>query len=240
MAQPPESKLYLPRRRFIQVSGLSVLGLLMGGCGASLYDEVVFKATEPINEWVEQLLFKPYKLIPEFSIRAIEPDALLINTFDATPQLDPQKFRLKVDGEVARPLSLSLAEIEAMPLRTMTIRHICVEGWSAIVQWGGIQLREIIARVQPASTVRYVYFSSADGYYESWDLASTVHPQTLLAYQMNGQPLPVENGAPLRLASPVKLGYKQSKWITQITFLTEKPKMLGYWEDQGYEWYAGI
>jgi DMSO/TMAO reductase YedYZ molybdopterin-dependent catalytic subunit len=165
---------------------------------------------------------------------------LLINTFDATPQLDPQQFRLKVGGEVAYPLSLSLAEIEKMPLTTMTIRHICVEGWSAIVQWAGIQLRELVKRVQPTSTVRYVYFKSADGYYESWDLDSVLHPQTLLAYQKNGQPLPLENGAPLRLASPIKLGYKQSKWITQISFLSNKPKMLGYWEDQGYEWYAGI
>lgn len=240
MAQPPTSKLYLPRRRFMQVSGLSSLGLLLGGCGASLYDEAIFKATEPLNERVEQFLFKPHKLIPEFPVSAIEPEALLINTFDATPLLDPQKFRLKVDGEVTYPLSLSLGEIEQMPLTTMTIRHICVEGWSAIVQWAGIQLRELVQRSQPKPTVRYVYFKSADGYYESWDLDSVLHPQTLLAYQKNGQPLPIENGAPLRLASPVKLGYKQSKWITQITFLTNKPKMLGYWEDQGYEWYAGI
>lgn len=240
MAQPPASKLYLPRRRFMQVSGLSTLGLLLGGCGASLFDDAIFKATEPLNERVEQFLFKPHKLIPEFPVSAIEPEALLINTFDATPQLDPQKFRLKIDGEVTYPLSLSLGEIEQMPLTTMTIRHICVEGWSAIVQWAGIQLRELVQRSQPKSTVRYVYFKSADGYYESWDLDSVLHPQTLLAYQKNGQPLPIENGAPLRLASPVKLGYKQSKWITQITFLTNKPKMLGYWEDQGYEWYAGI
>jgi DMSO/TMAO reductase YedYZ molybdopterin-dependent catalytic subunit len=88
--------------------------------------------------------------------------------------------------------------------------------------------------------VRYVYFKSADGYYESWDIASALHPQTLMAYQKNGETLPVDNGAPLRLASPIKLGYKLSKWVTQITFLSKKPKTLGYWEDQGYEWFAGI
>jgi DMSO/TMAO reductase YedYZ molybdopterin-dependent catalytic subunit len=240
MAHSPKSNLYLPRRRFLQISGLSAIAATMAGCGVSLYDETVFKVTEPLNEQVEQLLFKPHKLIPEFPASTIEPEALLINTFDTAPQLNPQRFRLQIDGEVAHPLLLSLDAIAKMPLATMTIRHICVEGWSAIVQWAGIRLRDLVQQVQPAPTVRYVYFKSADGYYESWDLNSVMHPQTLLAHQKNGQPLPVENGAPLRLASPIKLGYKQSKWITQITFLTQKPKLLGYWEDQGYEWYAGI
>jgi DMSO/TMAO reductase YedYZ molybdopterin-dependent catalytic subunit len=240
MSQLGVPKLYLPRRRFLQISGVSTLGLLLGGCGNSLFDDVVQKATEPLNESVEALLFNPQKLVPEFPPSAIEPKALLINTFDFTPKIDPEKFRLKVDGEVANPLSLSLAELEKIPLRTMTIRHVCVEGWSAIVQWAGVRLRDIVALAKPGANVRYVYFKSADGYYESWDIDSALHPQTLLAYQKNGQPLPVENGAPLRLASPIKLGYKQSKWITQITLLSQKPKMLGYWEDQGYEWFAGL
>jgi DMSO/TMAO reductase YedYZ molybdopterin-dependent catalytic subunit len=83
-------------------------------------------------------------------------------------------------------------------------------------------------------------FKSADGYYESWDIDSALHPQTLLAYQKNGEPLPVDNGAPLRLASPVKLGYKQSKWVTQVTLISDLPAMKGFWEDQGYEWYGGL
>ncbi len=110
----------------------------------------------------------------------------------------------------------------------------------AIAQWGGVKLRELAVLAQPSSKARYVYFKSADGYYESWDIASALHPQTLMAYQKNGETLPVDNGAPLRLASPIKLGYKLSKWVTQITFLSEKPKTLGYWEDQGYEWFGGI
>lgn len=240
MSQFDPPQLYLPRRRFLQVSGLSGLGLLLGGCGISLWDDLAQKATEPLNETVEAWLLNPQKLVPEFPSSAIEPEALIVNTFDFTPEIDPYRFRLTIDGEVNHPLSLSLADIEAMPLTTMTIRHICVEGWSAIVQWGGVKLRDLFALVQPSAQVKYVYFKSADGYYESWDLASALHPQTLLAYQKNGQALPVENGAPLRLASPIKLGYKQSKWITQVTFLAQKPKMLGYWEDQGYEWFAGL
>jgi DMSO/TMAO reductase YedYZ molybdopterin-dependent catalytic subunit len=98
----------------------------------------------------------------------------------------------------------------------------------------------LIQLAQPKPGARYVYFKSADGYYESWDLASSVHPQTLMAYQKNGQPLPIENGAPLRLAAPIKLGYKQSKWVTQITLVNELLPTKGYWEDFGYEWFAGI
>jgi DMSO/TMAO reductase YedYZ molybdopterin-dependent catalytic subunit len=165
---------------------------------------------------------------------------LIVNTFDFTPKIDQKEFRLTVDGEVNNPLSLSMIEVQKMPLTSMTIRHVCVEGWAAIVQWGGVRLRDIVSLVQPSKNVRYIYFKSADGYYESWDLASAVHPQTLLAYQKKGQPLPIENGAPLRLASPIKLGYKQSKWITQITLLSKKPPTLGYWEDQGYEWFGGL
>ena len=94
----------------------------------------------------------------------------------------------------------------------MVIRHVCVEGWAAIVQWGGIRLRDLAALVEPKAGVHYVYFQSADGYYESWDLDSALHPQTLMAYQKNGQPIPVENGAPLRL-------YHFAKCLIEMRFL---------------------
>jgi len=103
-----------------------------------------------------------------------------------------------------------------------------------------VRLRDIVALAQPKANVRYVYFKSADGYYESWDIASALHPQTLLGYQKNGKPLSIDNGAPLRLASPIKLGYKQSKWITQITLVNHLLPSKGYWEDLGYEWFAGL
>ena len=230
----------LLRRHFLQLSGLSSLSLLLGGCGTSLKEDVVSKISEPFNQRVETLLFNPRKLAPEFPASAIEPDALLINTFDFTPQLDPTTFRLIVDGEVNNPLSLSMAEIQKLPLTSMIIRHVCVEGWAAIVQWGGVRLRDIMHLAQPKANVRYVYFKSADGYYESWDLASASHSQTLMAYQKNSQPLSVENGAPIRLASPIKLGYKQSKWVTRITLVNHLLPARGYWEDLGYEWYAGL
>lgn len=229
----------LLRRQFLQ-SGVSSISLLMSGCASSLFEDVVGKISEPLNQPVEALLFNPQKLAPEFPPSAIEPDALIINTFDFTPKIDPATFRLTVDGEVNNPFSLNMADIQQMPLTSMTIRHVCVEGWAAIVQWGGVRLRELIHLAQPKANVRYVYFKSADGYYESWDLASAAHPQTLMAYQKNGGPLSVGNGAPIRLASPIKLGYKQSKWVTRITLVSDLLPIRGYWEDKGYEWYAGL
>jgi len=230
----------LLRRRFLQLSGLSGISLVLGGCGSNLFAETVNDAFEPLNQRVETLLFKPQTPVPEFPPSAIEPDALLINSFGETPRLNPATFRLVIDGEVNNPLSLSMDEIRRMPLTSMIIRHVCVEGWAAIVQWGGVRLRDLVQLVQPKSSARYVYFQSADGYSESWDLDSVLHPQTLMAYQKNDRPLPVDNGAPLRLASPVKLGYKQSKWVTRLTLVNELMPSKGYWEDRGYEWYAGL
>jgi len=230
----------LQRRQFLQLSGLSSLGLLLNGCGSSLFEEIAGKTFEPLNQNIETLLLNPQKPVPEFPASAIEPNALIVNTFDFTPQIDPTAFRLIIDGEVNNPLSLSLEDIQQMPLTSMTIRHVCVEGWAAIVQWGGVRLRDLVSLAQPKVNVGYVYFKSADGYYESWDIASALHPQTLMAYQKNSQPLSIDNGAPLRLASPIKLGYKQSKWVTRIALLSHLLPSKGYWEDRGYEWFAGL
>ncbi|UUO17652.1 molybdopterin-dependent oxidoreductase [Dolichospermum heterosporum] len=228
------------RRKFLQISGLSSMSLLLGGCGTPMFADFVGKLSEPLNQKFEELIFQSQKPVPEFLPSQIEPSQLIINSFKSTPIIDLEKYRLIIDGEVNHPLSLSMADIQALPLTSMIIRHVCVEGWAAIVQWGGIRLREIIALSQPKSQVKYAYFKSADGYYESWDIASALHPQTLLAYQKNGAALPVENGAPLRLASPIKLGYKQSKWVTRVTLTSKLSNAKGYWEDMGYEWFAGL
>ena len=238
--EPMQRDRLLLRRRFLQLSGFSSLSLLLSGCGIRLFEEVVGQAFEPLNQRLEELLLNPQQPVPEFSINAIEPEALIINSYRFTPKIDTVKFRLLVEGDVNNPLSLSMADIQEMPHTSMIIRHVCVEGWAAIVQWGGLQLRDIVALAKPKSNVRYIYFESADGYYESWDIASALHPQTLMAYEKNGQPLPVENGAPLRLASPIKLGYKQSKWVTRIVLVEKLLPIKGYWEDQGYEWFAGL
>jgi DMSO/TMAO reductase YedYZ molybdopterin-dependent catalytic subunit len=229
----------ISRRQLLQWSGLSSASLLLNGCGSSLGSSEIGQAFEPLNQATQALLLSQ-KPVPEFPVSAIEPNKLLINTFDQTPQLDPANYRLQIEGEVNHPMLLSLTDLQAMPLTSMVIQHVCVEGWAAIVQWGGVRLHELLRLTQPKSSVRYVYFKSADGYYESWDLASAMHPQTLMVYQKNGQPLSIDNGAPLRLASPIKLGYKQSKWVTQIVLLNQLMPAKGYWVDQGYEWFGGL
>jgi DMSO/TMAO reductase YedYZ molybdopterin-dependent catalytic subunit len=230
----------MSRRQLLQLSGLSGIGLLLNGCRSADFAEGVGKAIDPLNQRVEELLLRPQALALEYPISSIQPKELRINSFDATPQIDPATFKLVIDGAVEQPMQLSMSDLQKMPLQSMIIRHICVEGWAAIVQWGGVRLRDLITLAKPQSSARYVYFTSGDGYYDSWDMPSALHPQTLLAYQMNGQPLPQENGAPLRLAAPIKLGYKQSKWVTKVTLMNQLPSKKGYWEDQGYEWFGGL
>ncbi len=232
----PDDTDFVPRRRFLTLAGA---GLLTIGFG-SLAEGLVGGLSEPLNQQVESLIFRSQQPVPEFPISAIEPDKLIVNTFKFTPAIDPVTYRLTIDGEVNRPLSLSMTDLQKLPFTDMVIRHVCVEGWAAIVQWGGVRLRDLMAIAQPSAQAKYVYFYSADGYYESWDLDSVMHPQTLMAYQKNGQPLEIDYGAPLRLASPIKLGYKLSKWVTRIELTSVLGQKRGYWEDLGYEWYAGL
>ncbi len=240
MQPTDDSETSLPRRSFLRIAGMTGAAWVMGTAGLTLLEGGVGKLFMPINDRLDALLLNPQKPVPEFSLTAVEPEKLIINTYGFTPVIDPAKFRLTVDGAVNNPLSLKLSEIYKLPLTSMVIRHVCVEGWAAIVQWGGVRLRDILQLAQPKPEARYAYFESADGYLESWDLASVLHPQTLLAYQKNGKTLPVENGAPLRLAAPIKLGYKQSKWVTRVTLTAKLGDRRGFWEDQGYEWFAGL
>lgn len=159
---------------------------------------------------------------------------------------------LRIDGEVQIPAAFSLAELKAMPARTQITRHDCVEGWSAIGQWTGVPLAKLLQHVQPTSAARYVVFHCADTfddeapipYYESIDLQDAYHPQTILAYGLNDQPLPVTNGAPLRLRVERQLGYKHAKYLMRLELVADFAHIGGgrggYWEDQGYQWYAGI
>ncbi len=225
----------ISRRQLLQWTGA---GLLVNVAGTLLYDPIG-KLSMPLNEAFHSLLLSS-KPTPEFPISAIEPEKLIVNSFRGTPSIDLANFKLNISGAVNNPLSLTMADIDRMPHTSMVIQQVCVEGWAAIVQWGGVRLRDLAILAQPKPTAKYVYFKSADGYYESWDLASVLHPQTILADRMNGKELPAENGAPLRLASPIKLGYKQSKWVTEVVFANELLPKRGYWEDLGYEWFAGL
>ena len=160
-------------------------------------------------------------------------------------------WRLEVDGLVERPARLSLGDLRRLPSRTQITRHDCVEGWSAIAKWTGVPLGTILDQVGVGPRARYVVFHCADSmdgtgdrYYESIDFDDALHPQTILAYEINDRPLPVEYGAPLRLRVERQLGYKMAKYVMRVelveTFAAFGRGKGGYWEDRGYEWYAGI
>ena len=141
--------------------------------------------------------------------------------------------------EMAAPMRLSLADLQRLPARTQRVNHYCVEGWTAIASWTGVRLRDLAALVRPTPDAQYVDFQSFDDdYHESWDIESAMHPQTIVAYGMDGAYLGPAHGAPARIYSPVKLGYKNTKYLTRIVFLPTRNG--GYWSDQGYEWYGGI
>jgi len=244
------------------VQGIGVLAL--SGC-ENFFDSLsrsetvqsILESAEQANRRVQRLLTRRGKLAQEFSEQDISPKFRsngnpppITMDYAAGAQNQWAKWRLEVTGLVKQPAGFSLADLKAMPARTQITRHDCVEGWSAIGKWKGVRLEEIMNRVQPTTDAKYVVFrcmdTDSDGtnYYESVDLIDAVHPQTILAYELNDHPLPVENGAPLRLRIENQLGYKHAKYIRSLEFVASFEKIAGgkggYWEDQGYEWYAGI
>ena len=159
-------------------------------------------------------------------------------------------YKLAVDGLVDHPQAFDLHALRALQSLAQITRHDCVEGWSAIGKWSGVPLGKLLALVRPKPTARYVVFHcfdrspDNDPYYESLDLVQAAHPQTVLALELNDKPLDADHGAPLRLRVPTQLGYKSAKWIARLELVANFNGMFGgnggYWEDQGYEWYAGI
>lgn len=155
-----------------------------------------------------------------------------------------------IEGLVTTPMMFSLAAIKELPARTQITRHDCVEGWSAIGQWTGVPLGDLMHMVQPMPHAKYAVFHCADvddegiAYYESMAVQDLYHPQTILAYELNGRPLDIAHGAPVRLRFERQLGYKQAKYVERIELVQSLAGIGGgrggYWEDQGYEWYAGI
>ncbi len=230
------------RRRFL-VTGLRSAGLVaLGGlaCDGSRPHAGFLGLMERANERFQRALFDPGRLAPELGeAEESAPGAFPAYRISRTFPIAPAGWALAVGGLVARPLTLTLPELQRLPRTRTRVRHHCVEGWSAVASWDGVRLAEIARLVGVDERVRYVEFRSFDsGYWSSWDLESALHPQTILAYGRNGAPLPVEYGAPLRLYSAVKLGYKMVKYLTEVSFLPARTG--GYWEDQGYEWFAGV
>ncbi|AGC41501.1 molybdopterin-binding oxidoreductase [Myxococcus stipitatus DSM 14675] len=214
--------------------------LLTSACDSARPRAGFLGAMERVNARLQAALFDENQLAPELPPEETTPPGAFPQYFisDTVPRAPPG-WTLRVGGLVARPATLTLAELQRLPGTQYRLRHHCVEGWSAVASWHGVRLRDLAEHVGADPAASYVELRSFDsGYWSSWDRPSAFHPQTLLAYGMNGQPLPPEHGAPLRLYSAVKLGYKMVKYLTEVNFLTEPTS--GYWEERGYEWYAGV
>jgi DMSO/TMAO reductase YedYZ molybdopterin-dependent catalytic subunit len=194
----------------------------------------------------EKVFFSPSRLAREYPVSSrtaaeqFPSYSITYNDTGAFPSVpNPASWALSVNGLVRKPLRISRAELEALPKLTYTVKHHCVEGWTAIGTWTGVPVSVVAALVEPSANARYIKFDSFDsGYYNGWDLASAMHPQTILAYAYNERPLMMNHGAPVRLYSPIKLGYKLTKYLTTMTFTDKRPG--GYWEDQGYPWFGGV
>lgn len=224
-------------RRSLTLGGLS----LLAGCsitdGAGV--EAALARISRFNDAVQGWIFDPARLAPTY------PESMITRPFpfnayygeDEVRVIDASGWRLELAGLVQDKRSWTLGALRSLPQRDQVTRHICVEGWSAIGKWGGVPFAEFLRRVGADTTAKYVGFRCGDDYHTSIDMATALHPQTLLALTYDGQPLPPRYGFPVKLRMPTKLGYKNPKHITAISITNTYPG--GYWEDQGYNWFGG-
>ena len=250
------------RRRWMTGALATAGAALLSACGqaGTSLAEQARRMGEGLTRRAQRLLIPRDALAPTYSRAEISPD------FRANGSVDPAAsdyralkasgfadYRLVVDGLVERPLSLSLTELRARPARTQITKHDCVEGWTSIGEWTGVRLETLLDEAGLKPGARYIVFHCFDAltqtedgerYYESIDLIDARHPQTILAWAMNGETLPVPHGAPLRLRVERQLGYKHAKYIRRIEAVASLEGIGGgkggYWEDRGYEWFAAI
>ena len=232
------------RRRFLTLSAASISGALLTACGANPESaRGLLALTEQKNEGLERGLFRHDAMdrVPA-SAKLAGNDFPKYFISKNVPVWDPAvrgAWRLEVSGAVRTPLSLTIDDLMKLPHITQKVDHFCVEGWNARAEWTGVRVSDL-ARAAGGVTgdAGYVDFQSFDDdYHESWDMESAMHPQTLIAYGMDGRMLGAQHGAPARVHSPVKLGYKNTKYLTKVVFMPARNG--GYWSDQGYEWYGG-
>lgn len=252
--------LILPRRRFLNLATLATSGLALGGCDAITDNDSVLdvvKKADHLNWRAQRPLANRTALAPEYAAENLSHKFKVNGSSNVdTPEFQQHvaerfaNWRLVVSGLVTKPLNLSLAQLMQMPAREQITRHDCVEGWSAIGKWRGTPLALVLKAAGISSRARFVVFHCADTldgrlYYESIDLVDAFHPQTILAWGMNGGMLPVAHGAPLRLRAERLLGYKQPKYVMGVEAVSDLSRFGdgngGYWEDvSGYDWYGGI
>ena len=193
------------------------------------------------SDWATEKLFRRRHLAPTYPASALTPlSRFEYNTYDTDePDIDFDHWALEVSGLVSKPGNYTLDAIRRLPKISQNTRHVCIEGWDVIANFAGTRLSDFLGSIGADPTARFVYVECADGYYESLDRETAYHPQSLLCYEMYGQPLERGHGAPLRLGLPTKIGYKSAKYLTKLQ-VTNVLARRSYWADQGYSWYAGL
>ena len=235
-------ELDLPSRRLFGKQLLTLGGLsMLTGCSLSDDKSVdaFLTAVSRLNDRAQAFIFDPKQLAPTYTEAQITRP-FPFNAFydiDSVPEVDASNYRLKLSGLVTGQRTWSLPELYALPHAEQITRHICVEGWSAIGRWGGTPFSDFLRRVGADTGAKYVGFKCADDYYESIDMATALHPQTLLTFAYDGAQLPPKYGFPMKLRMPTKLGYKNPKHIVEMFVTNTYPG--GYWVDQGYNWFGG-
>jgi DMSO/TMAO reductase YedYZ molybdopterin-dependent catalytic subunit len=225
------------RRELLKLTPLLALGAfaipsLQGG---------LLKKGLGFSDWASARLFRSGHLATTFDNSELTPFAKFpLNTYDVNdPGVIFENWKLTVSGAVKKPGDYTLAQVQALPRFRQNTRHICVEGWDVIGRFGGARLSDFLQLVGADPTAPFITVNCADDYYESLDMATALHPQTLLCYEMYEQPLTRQHGAPLRLQIPTKIGYKQAKYLTDLK-VSHVLDRVGYWEDQGYSWFYGL
>lgn len=235
----------LDRREFARVMTAGMLAPLLAACTAPSGDLArrFLSGAEKNNARLERWLLRTAKGTDHVP-RGVAVAGDAFPSYFISPQVPRWnadmmgEWALRVDGAVQTPLTLSLDEVRRLATRTHTVHHYCVEGWSAVATFNGIPFTELVRLSKPLPNAGYVDFSSFDNnYHESWDIESAVHPQTMVVVGKEDTPLSPMYGAPARIHSPVKLGYKNTKYLTSITFMPARNG--GYWSDRGYEWFGG-
>jgi DMSO/TMAO reductase YedYZ molybdopterin-dependent catalytic subunit len=230
------------RRAFLR--GAASLGALafLTGCDIvdSLSAENVLRSISHFNDGAQALLFNPNRLAPEYPASAITRPFPFNGYYPESdaPEVDGAAYKLEVGGLIDNKAPWTLERLHALPQVSQITRHICVEGWSAIGSWQGVRLSEFLKRIGADTRARYVWFQCAEGYSNTIDMATALHPQTQLSFKFDNQILPRKYGFPMKCRMPTKLGFKNPKYITAM-HVTNK-NLGGYWEDQGYNWHSGL
>ena len=229
-------------RRGVLKRGLSLGALtLLTGCDLTPKPvEAALRAISAMNDGVQELLFDPTRLAPTYPESMVLKPPQFNAYYDLTKlkPVDGATWKLELAGLIADKRPWTMERLSALPQRDEVIRHVCVEGWDYIGQWGGVPLRAFLERVGADLSARYVAFKTADDYPSSIDMPTALHPQTLLATRYARETLADPFGFPLRLRMSTKLGYKNPKWITALEVTNTYPG--GYWETRGYNWFGGI